>query len=53
MAATTSLIGQKSLVRVIDIDDQLAEVVGDKDKLIQVIFNNSIGVFEVFHLLDE
>jgi|GEM_PF-511358 len=39
IAATTSLFDQKSLVLVKDIDDQLPEVIGDKDKLIQVIVN--------------
>ena len=39
IAATTSLFDQKSLVLVKDIEDQIPEVIGDKDKLIQVIVN--------------
>jgi signal transduction histidine kinase/CheY-like chemotaxis protein len=39
LAATTSLFEQKSLKLIRDIDDDLPEVIGDKDKLIQVMIN--------------
>ena len=39
MAATTSLFDQKSLKLIKQIDDNLPDITGDKDKLIQVIIN--------------
>ncbi len=39
LAATTSLFEQKALKLVKEIDEDLPEIVGDKDKLIQVIIN--------------
>ncbi len=39
IAATTSLFDQKSLILIKDIDKNLPTIIGDKDKLIQVIVN--------------
>lgn len=39
IAATSSLFDQKSLKLIKDIDNDLPEITGDKDKLIQVIIN--------------
>lgn len=39
IAATSSLFDQRSLVLIKDIDDSLPTIVGDKDKLIQVMVN--------------
>ncbi len=39
IAATTSLFDQKSLKLIKQIDDNLPDITGDKDKLIQVIIN--------------
>jgi PAS domain S-box-containing protein len=37
--ATSSLFAQKGLVQINDIEDGLPEIVGDKDRLIQVVIN--------------
>ena len=39
IAATTSLFDQKALSLIREIDDDLPEITGDKDKLIQVVIN--------------
>ncbi|MBK7438449.1 MAG: HAMP domain-containing histidine kinase [Saprospiraceae bacterium] len=47
IAATSSLFDQRSLVLTEDIDDSLPTIVGDKDKLIQVMVNlisNSVSL---------